>query len=241
MLLSVVISALLASALPSPQNPGDLSETLRGKDQALLDAIAAGGQAIWDRTLTPDAVYIDENGDVMDRATYLKSLVPLPAGASGHITIVDYKVHRFGDTALVVHRDDERELFHGVPLHADYLMSETWLLRDADWRLAMVHAYVVAVDPPSVALSPAELASYVGTYKAGEDLTYVIERRGDQLVAGHSGGSRRPLLAEAPDLLFTPGQPRQKRLFQRNADGQVTGFIDRREGEDIVWRKAPAL
>jgi hypothetical protein len=238
--LSLLIAAILAGASPAAQNPDALAAALRTKDQALLDAIATGHKDIWERTLTPDAVYIDENGAVMDRGAYLASLVPLPRGASGHLTIVDYRLHRFGDTALVVHWDDEREDYHGVPLHADYLMSETWLRMDNDWRLAMVHAYVVAVDPPSVPLPPGTLESYAGNYKAGEDLTYSIQRQGDHLVAGRTGGAMRPLLAEAPDLLFTPGQPRLKRLFQRDAGGRVVGFIDRREGEDIVWRKAPA-
>jgi len=41
------------------------------------------------------------------------------------------------------------------------------------------------------------------------------------------------------DLLFVPGQPRERRFVQRSADGKVTGFIWRREGEDILWSRAP--
>jgi hypothetical protein len=45
------------------------------------------------------------------------------------------------------------------------------------------------------------------------------------------------LLAETPDILFVPGQPRIKRIFLRDAKGRITAFIDRREGEDIVWNR----
>jgi hypothetical protein len=42
---------------------------------------------------------------------------------------------------------------------------------------------------------------------------------------------------EAPDVLFVPGQPRERRIFQRDGVGQITGFIERREGEDIPWKR----
>ncbi|THD63459.1 DUF4440 domain-containing protein [Phenylobacterium sp.] len=238
--LAAVFLALVAAGSAPPLPNDALAVALRAKDQALLDAIAPGERGIWEKTLAPRAVYIDENGAVMGRTAYLKSLEPLPPGASGHLTIVNYRLTRVGDTALVIHRDDEREDFHGLQLHADYLMSETWQRMKGVWRLAMVHVYVVAVDPPAIQLPDAALEAYVGTYAAGNDLTYVIRREGDHLLAGRPGGPMNSLLAEAPDVLFTQGQPRVRRLFQRDADGRVTGFIDRREGEDIVWRKTSA-
>ena len=158
-MLNIVLAAALQTASPSAATVHDLT-TLRNIDQALLDAIAPGDRALWDRTLTPDAVYIDENGEVFDRANYLKQLTPLPAGASGHIIITDYQGVVHGDVAIVRHRDD----YHGQKLHADYLMSETWLRQKAAWKLALVHVYVVAVDPPAVALTPAEQDKFVGRY-----------------------------------------------------------------------------
>jgi hypothetical protein len=47
----------------------------------------------------------------------------------------------------------------------------------------------------------------------------------------------KPLLVEVHDVLFTPGQPRTRKIFQRDANGKVTGFLDRRGGEDVVWRR----
>ncbi len=231
------LAVLTASSHAALCAEADFAAELKAKDQALLDAIAPGQHDVWERLLTKDAVYIDENGMELDRTAYLKSLVPLPPGVTGHLTIIDYSVRHSGDVALVIHRDDEREEYHGLPLRAGYLTSETWLRIGQEWRLAMVHAQIVAVEPPSVVLSAAVLDGYVGTYQAGADLTYIIRRQGNHLLAGRVGGQLKPMLAEAPDLLFTPGQPRNKNLFSRDEHGQVTGFVDRREGEDIVWRK----
>jgi ketosteroid isomerase-like protein len=214
-----------------------LESTLRARDQDLLNAIASGNRALWDATLTPDAVYVDENGTIFTREDYLKSLTPLPANISGHLDIVDYQLHREGDAVLVVHRDDEFEEYHGHSLEASYLMSETWVRRGGQWKLALVHAYVVAQDPPEITVPAATLDEYVGRYSAGPDLPWIIRREGEHLFGGRDG--KTPLKVEAPDVLFVPGQPRERRFFQRSADGKVTGFIWRREGENILWNRTP--
>lgn len=233
------IPLVLAAASHSSAPPSSLTEQLRANDQALLDATAPGDRKIWDRLLADDATYVDENGVVMDRATFLKELVPLPSYASGHIDIIDYQVHQHGDTALVVHRDNEYETYHGLSLRAQYLMTETWIHQRGSWRLALVHVYVVSPDPPAISVATSILDSYVGRYRLTDDVTYVIRREGDHLLGGPEGSSGKPLLAETADVFFIAGQPRSRKLFQHKGD-QVTGFIDRREGEDLVYaRLAP--
>ncbi len=140
---------------------------------------------------------------------------------------------------MVVHRDDEFENFHGHALKATYLMSETWVHRHGDWKLALVHVYVVATDPPEIAVQQSRLDEYVGRYAAGPDLTWIIRREGDRLVGGREGARAQPLKVESEDVLFTPGQPRERRIFQRTADGKLSGFIWRREGEDVLWKRLP--
>jgi hypothetical protein len=51
------------------------------------------------------------------------------------------------------------------------------------------------------------------------------------------GRPEAELKAEAADLFFVPGSPRSRKVFFRDAGGHVTGFADRREGNDIVWRR----
>ena len=232
-----MILALAAALALHAAPPHALTVQFRARDQALLDAIAPGDRAVWAKALWPDATYVDENGAIMNRAQFLEGLVPLSKGASGHISIVDYRLRLAGDTALVIHRDDERENYHGILLRAEYLMTETWLRRGGEWRLALVHAYVVAKDPPALAVAPAKLDEYTGTYRAAPDLTFAIRRQGDRLIGTSQSGRSSDLLVETPDVLFIAGQPRVRRIFQRDDAGRVTGFIDRREGEDIDWKR----
>ncbi len=234
-MLALLLSATIAVAAPAPA--ADTPATLRAMDQALLDAIAPGDRATWDRALAADAVYVDENGTVYDRAAFLEELEPLPKGLAGHIAITGYDVRLHGGTALVVMKLDEHEDYFGLALRAGYVMTETWERRDDAWRLAMVHAYVVAADPPAVALPAATLDEYVGRYAGPGGAVYEIRREGDRLVGGRAGKTASPLLAEMADLLFVAGQPRSRRVIQRDAAHRVSGFIDRREGEDIAWTR----
>ena len=212
---------------------------LRARDQALLDAITSADRALWDRTLTPDAVYVDENGTIMTRKAYLDDLRPLPPNISGKITITDYQLRLAGGAALVIHRDDEREDYHGLALRAGYIMTETWVCQAGAWKLAMVHAYVERADPPTIAVPEADLNAYVGHYVAAPDLAWDIRRAGDHLTGQRPGRPANILAFEARDLAFVPGEPRERRLFQRDSAGRVTGFIERREGEDILWTRQP--
>jgi hypothetical protein len=234
MLAAFLVIAALASAASDP-NPASVQKQLRADDQALLDAIAPGDKAVWERLLAQDAVYVDENGTVMNRAQFLAALKPLPSGSSGHISIVDYQAKIHGRVALVVHKDDERENYHGIPLRADYLMTETWIKEGTDWRLALVHVYVVAKDPPAIKTPPNLLAEYEGRYRAAPDLSYVIRREGDHLIGERQGLPSVTLSQESADVFFVPGHPRDRKIFRRDAGNKIVDFVDRREGEDLVF------
>jgi len=234
-LLMLFIAGQAAEATP-PSNP---TQELRALDQSLLDAIAPGDVKTWDAVLAPNAVYVDENGEIIHRADFLKQLQPLPKGSSGNIQIVNYETYPSGDTMSVIHRDDERELFHGQHLTATYLMTESWQRQNGHWKLLIVHSYSVLKEPKSIALTPAALDAYLGRYSAASDLMYTIRREGDHLVAIREGRPDLPLLAEAPDVFFVKGQLRNRKVFTRDGSGRVMGFADRREGNDLVWKRLP--
>jgi hypothetical protein len=70
-LAAAISAALIAAPLSA------LTQVLRAKDQALLDATAPGDRATWDRTLTADAIYVDENGVILRHDEFLQELQPL--------------------------------------------------------------------------------------------------------------------------------------------------------------------
>lgn len=231
----LLLLILLLPARAAAVNPTE--DLLRTKDQALLDAIASGDRKVWDEALATDAVYVDENGVIMDRAEFLKQLEPLPAGTSGTLRIDSYSAHVAGNLATVIHTDNEQENYHGQMLSARYLMTETWHLESGEWKLVMVHAYAILKDPPAITLPAKDLQEYVGRYAGGPDLVYTIQWDGKQLTGSRGGRAATPLRAETRDVFLVAGQPRTRKIFQRDANGKITGFVDRREGEDLVWRR----
>jgi hypothetical protein len=235
---SGLVGALLLAYPPLLVAADPTVDLLRSKDQALLDAIAPGDRKVWDAALASDAVYVDENGVTLDRAEFLKQLDPLPPGASGSLRIASYSARLSGDLATVIHTDDETENYHGQMLKARYLMTETWRRESGEWKLHMVHAYAVLKDPPAVTLAANELQQYAGGYSGGADLEYVIQWDGKELLGGRVGRSLTPLQVELRDVLFVSGQPRTRKIFQRDGKGLVTGFVDRREGEDLVFKRS---
>lgn len=238
-MLILALLAALAIQVPgaAEQTTDQIAKLLRAKDQTLLDAIAPGDRKAWEAALAADAVYIDENGSVMTRDEFLKQLDPLPAGASGSLQITSYSVRVSGDLATVIHVDDEQENYHGEKLLAHYLTTETWRNEAGAWKLHMVHAYAMLKDPPAISLPNDVLQQYVGRYLAGNDLVYVIEWDGKQLLGGREGGTMTPLLVEVRDVFFVAGQPRIRKIFQRDSEGRISGFVDRRESWDLVWRR----
>jgi len=215
------------------------SRELRARDQALLDAIASGNVSLWNDALAPEAVYVDENGTILARAEFLKQLKPLPAGSSGQIAISSYTCRVSGDVASVIHTDDEQELYHGQHLTAQYLTNETWQRQEGTWKLLLIHTCAVLHEPKSVVLPSKVLDGYVGRYSAAPDLVYTIRREGDHLTVQRGDNPPVPLKAEVRDVFFADGQLRTRKIFKRDTAGTVTGFVDRREGIDLIWKRVP--
>lgn len=232
-------------AAPAPARtaaePAALEATLQRATQALMDAVAPGERAVWERYTDPALTYVTEDNEVKDRAAVLADLKPLPAGYSGSIVVEEFHCSDFGSFAVTTYVLDEHESIEGHELHARYRGSDTWRTSHGDWQLVAAQVYAIPQDPPRTALPGAQLADYEGSYSLSPATRQLIRREGDHLIAERDGRAPQQLLPESADVFFTPGRPRTRRIFTRGADGHVSGFSDRREGTDLTWtRLAPA-
>jgi ketosteroid isomerase-like protein len=234
--LAALTVLLPAPALAAPAPP-DLVAELRGITQQLLDAVAPGNAAVWDRYLDPDLISVDENGVARGKAALLRELTPLPPGLAGSIRVDSFRVSLQGDTAIVAHEDQEQLDYYGQPLHSRFRSLDVWRRTGTGWRLVGQQISAVLRDPPALALSQAELCAYAGRYRLTDTIVTTITCEADGLVAAREGRPPAHYRAEARDVFFAPGQPRSRRIFRRDAAGRIIGFADRREGEDIVWRR----
>jgi len=220
-----------------PTAPAAVEAVLRAQTQALLDAVSAGDAAVWDRYLDPRVVYLSEAGEVEGKAQLLAEVKPLPPGISGNISISRFEVQQFADTAFVLHVDEESEDYFGHAIHARYMTTATWQRSAGGWKLIGSQVLASLTDPPAIALPAAQLDEYTGGYRLTDAIGYAIRRDGDHLVGERTGRPPQALQAEARDVFFVAGQPRSRKIFQRDAGGRITGFADRREARDVVWTR----
>jgi hypothetical protein len=174
---------------------------------------------------------------VADYDQTIADIVPLPKGSSGTIAVTEWKATVFGDSAVSTEVDDEHEIFHGQNIHALYRATATWTRVSGDWKLIAIQTIALRQDPPAVELPGALMDTYVGTYRAGPSYTYTITQSEGRLYGATNDNKPVEIKAEIADVLFTPGQPRTRKIFRRDVAGKVTGFVSRREERDVVFTK----
>jgi len=232
----LVVLAFLSGACARGQNATVTTETLRQRTQQLWDAVAVGDKRPWQKTIADDAMIFDEKGHDMDKAGLLATIEKLPDGYSGTITVVDVKVRFAAETAILSYNANETETVFGTVLHARYHMTDTWLYRKGEWQIVASQVLRYYEDPAATHLTPEQLDAYVGRYELAPGQMVAITREGDRLYGQRGSGKPYPLMAECADLFFRPAVEGRK-LFRRDAKGRVEAMIDRRNNEDLVWKR----
>ena len=217
----------------------DFGERIHRQTQELYDAIAPGSISVWEHYLDADARFTTEDGQVLTKAQVLEQTKPLPAGVSGSIRVVDFHAVRHGSVAIANYVADEAENFHGHELHCQYRSTDTWIETRSGWRLIASQTMALRTDPPAMALDHKRIDEYTGRYDLTPAISYEIRQSDGKLEGRQTGRNAESLLAEAPDVFFVPGKPRYRKIFLRGSDGQITGFAERREAWQILWKRQP--
>jgi hypothetical protein len=233
--------SILAGQVVSPSTDEQTRAELRRNTQDLLDAVAPGNVAVWDKLLAPDAIQVDENDVVRTKPQILADLKPLGPGLEGHLDLDDFRPVIHGDVAVVTHEDKEYLNYHGQVLHSRFRMTETWIRTTQGWRLLASQVLAVQQDPPAAHPNDAQLSRFAGRYSLTPQITVTIRSDGNKLIVQRPGQPDRAFVPETETAFFEPGRPRTRRIFQLAPDGAVTGFVDRREGIDVVWKKMSAM
>ncbi len=230
---------LIVPALPCRAAEDSGTAALLAKQtQELFDAVSAGDAKIWDTYLDPDVRYTDENGVVSTKKEMVDGTRPLPSGVSGTIRVTDFHAVTHGDVAVTTHVEDEHEDYHGHALHCQYRTTDTWKKTADGWRLVAAQVLALRTDPPAVPIPAARRAEYAGAYALAPAIDYEIRAKGDGLEGRQTGRPWEEIRQEAPDVLFVPGKPRYRKIFQRDTAGKITGFVERREAWDILWKRS---
>jgi len=233
----VFFTVAILTALATPVLADDRA-LLTQYEQQLSDAITNGAPEVWDRYLDPDVIFAEEDDSYKGKDEIIKEIRPLPKGLGGEIKVELLSYHEDGDTAVALFRQHEIERYYGQTIHASYLTNTVWKKRAGGWKQIEGQVLAEPIAPPSIALSVTDLRKFAGSYKLKDsEPTYTLALVDGKLVGGRPGKTPSEWIAETRDVFFIKGDPRIRKIFQYDANGQVIGFIERRESWDIAWVK----
>lgn len=239
-LILICVTAAAAAGLTScsSRRSGEAiaQEELVRRTQELVDAVPSGNRTPWEKYFAADCMVFDEKGRSMNKKALLDDLSPMPAGYSGSIKVVHPQSRMAGDTAILSYDLDETETIFGQNMKARYHGTDTWLRRDGQWQIVAEQTLRYYEDPAPGKPDAKKYPDYAGTYQLAPDVTLTVSNEGGELFAQRSGRSKELLITEAADIFFRAGVE-GRRLFRRDDHGRVDALIDRRNNEDILWKK----
>ncbi|HLQ12447.1 MAG TPA: DUF4440 domain-containing protein [Steroidobacteraceae bacterium] len=225
----------MADCSRSPGVPITQAELMR-RTQAIIDAIAIGDRRPFEKYYAADSIIVDETGHIMDKKAFVEAQSPLPTGYSGSIRLLKPQSRILGDTAVLSYDMDETETIYGQELKARYHETDTWVRRDGEYQIVAEQVLRYYEDPAPGRLDAKHYSDYVGTYQLAPGVLLTVSAEGGQLIRQRAGRAKELLTAEAPDLYFRKGVE-GRLLFQRDEQGRVIALIDRRNNEDVVWKR----
>lgn len=237
LITAMIIAASTASASTAKTASSDaaLSELLKAQTQQFSEAGQKGDRATLDRLLDAKVVFTNETGETGTKKDVLAGAAPAPG--QRHIEVTEWSLTRQGDVAtatfvdVLTQRSGEQDLIYR------YNSTEVWAKRPSGWKMIASQTMVVPRDPPAIRLPTERLDEYLGLYRANATTEVRITKAGDGLESSTNGAPPQPLQVELRDVLFTPGAAPGLRIFQRDAAGRVIGYIARRNGNDMLFKK----
>src|SRR5438067_1098261 len=253
--LSLVTSAFAA-------DPPITEAELVRRTQELYDSIVSGSQTPWKKYFADDCTFSDEKGRTLDKTKLVADITPLPKGYSGAIKIENVISRIIGDTAILSYEANETETIFGQNLRERYHVTDTWLRRNGEWQIIASQAHRYYEDPAIGKADGKKFPDFVGSYELapGQARTVTAEngasrderhgRKSREVAVERSGelpryngklfvernGKKEELFPETSDLFFRKGIE-GRILFHYDATGKVDSLIDRRNNEDVVWRR----
>jgi Domain of unknown function (DUF4440)/Domain of unknown function (DUF3471) len=206
------------------------------RTQEIFDAAGTSNRAPFEKYYASDCMVFDEKGRSMDKKAFVADQSPLPQGFSGAIKLVNPQSRILGDVAILSYDLNETETIFGQNMWARYHTTDTWVRRNGQWQIIAEQVLRYYEDPAPGPPDLKKYPGYAGTYELTPGITLTVSAEGKDLFSQRAGRAKELLVPEAPDIFFCKSVE-GRRLFRRNDKGKVDALIDRRNNEDVVWRK----
>ena len=233
--VKLVLIIIFATALARGAGVPITQDELVRRTQELYNAIVPGNQAPWKKYFADDCIFSDEKGRTLDKTKLIADITPMPAGYSGAIKIDNVQSRIIGDTGVLSYDANETETIFGQHLTARYHITDTWLQRGGEWKIIASQAHRYYEDPGIGKIDPKKLGDFIGIYELAPGQTRSVTAEGENLFVERKG-KKEQLFPETSDLFFRRGVE-GRILFRYDDHGKIDALVDRRNNEDVVWRK----
>lgn len=235
LLLVIIFAATLVHAAGVQITQDELVR----RTQELYDAVVPGNQAPWKKYFADDCTFSDEKGRTMDKAKLVADITPLPAGYSGAIKIANVQSRILGDTAVLSYDLNETETIFGQNLTARYHTTDTCCAATANGRLSQARRTVIMKTRRSAKPTKRNFPITLGNTRSRPAKSERSPLKTGNYLS-NAKAKKEELFPEASDIFFRKNVE-GRILFHYNEKGTVDSLIDRRNNEDVVWRKASDL
>lgn len=234
----VVLACTFASTWPHRASAQQVSVSwFQATEQGLMNAIAVGDKAPWDRVMDPRAIITTEEGEVITKADFLKNLRALPPGLAGGIEVKELTVEEFGSMAVARFLADEWETVFGQRITTKYQITDTFRRDGSAWKLVASHASVVTADPPAQVVDKTDWAAFAGDYQLlPKGWTFHVVLRDGELYGGRDPKDLRRMIPMAPNA-FVRANTLGEWIFAHARNGQPAHILNLRKFEPLVWTK----
>jgi len=243
LVVALGMSLAAAPAVNADPAPPKVREEIVSLSQQLMDAIGEGRKDVWQKIVADDAQVVDEFGRRQGKREMVESLRPLPKGFSGSIEIRNPRVTVYGDTAVIVCEEYERETVFGQKLVVRYIGTNTFVRRAGAWKLVAMEDVTLPTPPPRLDVPGLHLPDYAGTYSYGPGRAWTFTVHDGTLAYSTKPG--RPLVEAEPIArdVFMEGDGSDERnllIFRRDESGRVASLIERRKFNDLRLERVNA-
>lgn len=233
---------LLFNAAFGQTSPGDsakFSEHLINIEQQLMNDIPAGNALNWDKYLDKNFFIITEDGSMLEKNAFLKTLGALPKGYSGYIKVIKPKIVFHQNTAVISYVSDEYETVFENKIHTQYSSMNTYIKTDTSWMMISSQVFEIPLLPPAINLPENVLKQYTGLYKLADNILCIVSLENDTLYCQKKGRDKTALLPETPNTFFRLSDARGRKIFTTDDNG-IMLMRERRNGQDVIWKRIKA-
>jgi len=205
-------------------------------EQQLADALP-GDPVTWDKYTDAQFHMVDEDGNNSTKKEFLAGFNPFPKGVSGKVLVTKPVLSFHDNFAVIQYVADEHEVFFGQNLHTSYGTMDTWYKTNAGWVLLAMEDFEIPAWPPAIKVDTKILQQYTGTYKLNDEHIASVTLKNDTLFIQKTNHKPEALFAETSNVFFHKSEARGRKLFVKDDTGHML-LLERRNGQDVVWRKS---